>query len=308
MIKYILTVILISNFAFGLDLNNLLNNVKQSSNKELLEEQKRLEEFLNNKEKQKQLLIKTQNELKQENLKTKKLKAIIEEKEKVLSKQEALLNVKIGDLGEMFGSVRQTSADFLTNYNRSFTASQFPKKEEIFKKFSNSKKLPTIEELTTFWHTMLDEIIQSGNISKYKATVISDNGEKTLKDVTRVGLFSAFSDGNYLKYSNDINSLVELSVQPSSNYKSEAKDFENSSNEIKQVLIDPTKGTLFDMLGNNPTLMDRVNQGGIVGYIILVLGGLGILFAIYKIAILNIIHNKIKNKKKIFQITIIQTL
>ncbi|AXX91397.1 hypothetical protein CPU12_03065 [Malaciobacter molluscorum LMG 25693] len=298
MIKYILTVILISNFAFGLDLNNLLNNVKQSSNKELLEEQKRLEEFLNNKEKQKQLLIKTQNELKQENLKTKKLKAIIEEKEKVLSKQEALLNVKIGDLGEMFGSVRQTSADFLTNYNRSFTASQFPKKEEIFKKFSNSKKLPTIEELTTFWHTMLDEIIQSGNISKYKATVISDNGEKTLKDVTRVGLFSAFSDGNYLKYSNDINSLVELSVQPSSNYKSEAKDFENSSNEIKQVLIDPTKGTLFDMLGNNPTLMDRVNQGGIVGYIILVLGGLGILFAIYKIAILNIIHNKIKKQEK----------
>ncbi|RXJ99216.1 hypothetical protein CRU98_07595 [Arcobacter sp. CECT 8986] len=298
MIKYILTAILISNFAFGLDLNNLLNNVKQSSNKELVEEQKRLEEFLNNKEKQKQLLIKTQNELKQENLKTKRLKAIIEQKEKVLAKQEALLNVKIGDLGEMFGSVRQTSADFLTNYNRGFTASQFPQKEEIFTKFSNSKKLPTIEELTTFWHTMLDEIIQSGNISKYKANVIAHNGEKSIKDVTRVGLFSAFSDGNYLKYSNDIHSLVELSVQPSSSYQSEAKDFEESSNEIKQVLIDPTKGTLFEMLGNNPTLMDRVNQGGIVGYIILVLGVLGILFAIYKIAILNITHNKIKKQEK----------
>ncbi|RXJ87510.1 MotA/TolQ/ExbB proton channel family protein [Arcobacter sp. CECT 8985] len=298
MIKYILTAILVSNLAFALDLNNLLNNVKNSSSKELVAEQKRLEEFINNKQKQKQLLIQTKKELKEENILTKQLKDIIEKQENVLTKKQTLLNSKIGDLGEMFGSVRQTSADFLTNYKRSFTASQFPQKKQIFKKFSDSKKLPTIDELTTFWHTMLDEIIQSGNISNYKASVIAHDGKKSIQEVTRVGLFSAFSNGNFLKYSDDINSLVELSVQPSSSYQNEAKEFQKSSNEIKQVLIDPTKGTLFEMLGNNPTLLDRINQGGIVGYIILVLGGLGLIFAIYKMVTLNIIHNKIKKQEK----------
>ncbi|AXH08791.1 hypothetical protein CP960_05500 [Malaciobacter halophilus] len=298
MIKYILTTLLIVNASFALDLNSLLQNVKDSSNKEIIEEQKRLKDFIDNKNRQKELLIKTKKELKQENLETQRLKKIIEDNEKILAKKESELNIKIGDLGEMFGSVRQTSADFLTNYNRSFTASQFPQKKEVFTKFSNSKKLPTIDELTTFWHTMLDEIIQSGNIANYNATVIANNGQKNTQEVTRIGQFSAFSNGNFLAYSKDMNALIELSVQPSSKYQDSAKEFEASTNEIKNVLVDPTKGTLFTMLGNNPTLMDRINQGGIVGYIILTLGALGLIFAIYKMIILNIIHTKIKKQRK----------
>ncbi|RXJ88486.1 hypothetical protein CRV01_12115 [Arcobacter sp. CECT 8983] len=298
MIKYILATLLIINSSFALDLENLLNSVKQTSNKEIIEEKQRLKEFIENKNQQKALLLQVQKDLRIENNETKRLKKLIEANEEVLTVKEAELNVKIGDLGEMFGSVRQTSADFLTNYQRSFTASQFPQKEEIFTKFSNSKKLPTIEELTSFWHAMLDEIIQSGKVATYKANVILQNGERNNQDVTRIGVFSAFSDGNFLKYSNDINSLIELSTQPSSAYISDAKEFEESSNEIKTALIDPTRGTLFEMLGNNPTIMDRINQGGIVGYIIILLGVLGLLFAAYKIVFLNLIHKKIKKQQK----------
>ena len=298
MIKYILATLLIINSSFALDLENLLHSVKQTSNKEIIDEKKRLKEFVENKNQQKELLLQAKKDLKLENIETKRLKKLIEANEEILTSKEAELNVKIGDLGEMFGSVRQTSADFLTNYQRSFTASQFPQKEEIFTKFSNSKKLPTIEELTSFWHTMLDEIIQSGQVSTYQASVILQNGERNIQDVTRVGVFSAFSNGNFLKYSNDINSLIELSTQPSSAYTSNAKDFEASSNEIKSALVDPTRGTLFEMLGNNPTIMDRINQGGIVGYIIITLGVLGLLFAAYKIVFLNLVHTKIKKQQK----------
>ncbi|WP_417331701.1 MotA/TolQ/ExbB proton channel family protein [Halarcobacter sp.] len=298
MIKYILATLLIINSSFALDLENLLHSVKQTSNKEIIDEKKRLKEFVENKNQQKALLLQAKKDLKLENIETKRLKKLIEANEEVLTSKEAELNVKIGDLGEMFGSVRQTSADFLTNYQRSFTASEFPQKEEIFTKFSNSKKLPTIDELTSFWHTMLDEIIQSGQVSTYQASVILQNGERNIQDVTRVGVFSAFSNGNFLKYSNDINSLIELSTQPSSAYTSNAQDFEESSNEIKSALVDPTRGTLFEMLGNNPTIMDRINQGGIVGYIIITLGVLGLLFAAYKIVFLNLIHTKIKKQQK----------
>jgi len=270
MIKYILLTLLIINSSFALNLENLLNSVKQTSNKEIIQEQQRLKEFIENRNKQKELLLQVQKELKQENIETKKLKKLIEKNEEILTQKEAELNVKIGDLGEMLGSVRQTSADFLTNYQRSFTASQFPQKEELFTKFSQSKKLPTIEELTQFWHIMLDEIIESGKVATYQSNVILQDGKRTTQDVTRVGVFSV----------------------------SNAKDFESSSNEIKSVLIDPTRGTLFEMLGNNPTLTDRINQGGIVGYIIITLGVLGLLFAVYKIIFLSLIHKKIKNQQK----------
>ncbi len=64
MIKYILTVLLLINSSFALDLNSLLNNVKQSSNKEIIQENKRLKDFIENKNRQKELLNKTKRELK----------------------------------------------------------------------------------------------------------------------------------------------------------------------------------------------------------------------------------------------------
>lgn len=297
MIKYILGLTIFATFAFSLNLETLLESVKNESNKELKEEKQRLQEFIEDKNKQAILLNMSKQELSLAEKKTKELKKLIEENELVLVEKENELSAKAANLGEMFGSVRQTSADFLTNFQNSLTASQDSNKEEVFTKFANSKKLPNINELTTFWHSMLDEIIQSGNITQYDADIILNNGEKVNKEVTRVGLFAAVSNGNYLTYSQDMNSLVELSVQPNDSILDEAHHFEKS-NDIENITIDPTRGTLFEMLENNPTILDRVNQGGVVGYIILVLGGLGLLFAFFKMIVLNIYSIKIKSQMK----------
>ncbi len=297
MIKYILGLTLFVTFAFSLNLETLLESVKNESNKELKEEKQRLQEFIDDKNQQAILLNMSKKELSLAEKKTKELKKIIEENELILVEKENELSAKAANLGEMFGSVRQTSADFLTNFQNSLTASQDLNKEDVFTKFANSKKLPNINELTTFWHSMLDEIIQSGNISQYNANIILNNGEKVNEEVTRVGLFAAVSNGHYLTYSQDMKSLVELSVQPNNSILDEAHHFEKA-NDITNITIDPTRGTLFEMLENNPTILDRVNQGGVVGYIILVLGGLGLLFAFFKMIVLNIYSVKIKSQMK----------
>lgn len=297
MIKYILGLTLFVTFAFSLNLETLLESVKNESNKELKEEKQRLQEFIDDKNQQAILLNMSKKELSLAEKKTKELKKIIEENELILVEKENELSAKAANLGEMFGSVRQTSADFLTNFQNSLTASQDLNKEDVFTKFANSKKLPNINELTTFWHSMLDEIIQSGNISQYDANIILNNGEKVNEEVTRVGLFAAVSNGHYLTYSQDMKSLVELSVQPNNSILDEAHHFEKA-NDITNITIDPTRGTLFEMLENNPTILDRVNQGGVVGYIILVLGGLGLLFAFFKMIVLNIYSVKIKSQMK----------
>lgn len=297
MIRYFLTFAIFTSLAFALNLEGLLQSVKNESNKELSNEKRRLQTFVNNKNEQAHILNKSKDTLIQKEIVSNQLKTTIDENELLLEQKENELEEKAANLGEMFGSVRQTSTDFLTNFQHSLTASEDIKKEEIFSKFANSKKLPNLEELTTFWHSMLDEIIKSGNISQYKANVILNTGEKANKEITRVGLFAAVSEGKYLTYSNDMKSLVELAIQPNSNILEEAKNFEKSE-QISTITIDPTRGTLFEMLENNPTILDRIHQGGIVGYIILVLGAMGLLFALFKMLVLNVYSFKIKSQIK----------
>ncbi len=295
--RVLFTLMVSLTFAFSINLETLLQSVKADSAKELQEEKQRLQEFIDNKNEQALLLKKVQDELKVAEQKSEELIKEVDKNELILEEKETELSTKAADLGEMFGSVRQTSADFLTTYQDSLTASQDPSKEAIFAKLAESKKLANIEELTQFWHTMLDEIIKSGSIDKYNASIILNNGEKVNEDVTRVGLYAAVSDGKYLNYSSDMKSLVELAVQPNSSMTSLAKDFEGS-NGIANIVIDPTRGTLLEMIENNPTLLDRVKQGGIVGYIIIALGVLGVLFAIYKMVILNMYSMKINTQMK----------
>jgi len=280
---------------FALELENLLNDIKKDSSKQLQEEKQRLEEFKQNSAQQKQLLEESKKQLKTLNKQSEKLKTILDKNEDLLAQKEMVLKEKTGDLGEMFGSVRQASADFLTSFQNSLTATQTPKREVLFEELSNSKKLPNIQKLENLWHAMLDEIIKSGNVEKYPNQVILNNGEKVIKEITRVGLFSAKAEDKYFIYSDDMKSLIELSTQPSSVGSS---PFSSLSSDKNSFVIDPTRGTLFKMLDNQPTLKQRIEQGGIVGYIIILLGLLGLLFALYKIVILNLYSKQIKKQMK----------
>ena len=297
MIKYILSLSLICSLSYALNLESLLQKVKNESKVELDLENKRVANFVQNKNEQKILLEQTKKALALEEKRSITLKKLIEKKEQLLIQEEEVLEKKAASLGEMFGSLRQSSSDFLINFQDSLTASQDINKEEFFHTLANSKKLANINELKSYWISMLDEIIKSSNIEKYQAQVILNSGEKVNKKITRVGLFSATSEGKYFTYSSDMKSLVELAVQPSSSDISNAKDFEKSKG-ISSILIDPTRGTLLKMIENNPSIMDRINQGGIVGFVILVLGGSGLIFAFYKMILLNIYSVKIKKQRK----------
>ncbi len=294
--KKVLLIFLLSfSSMFALELENLLNDIKKDSSLQLQKEKQRLEEFRQNSAKQKQLLNESKSILKEETKLSEKLKAILDKNEELLAQKEAVLREKTGDLGEMFGSVRQTSADFLTNFQNSLTATQTPQRENLFESFANSKKLPNIKQLESLWHGMLDEIIKSSNIEKYSTQMILNNGEKVTNDITRVGLFSAKADDKYYIYSNDMKALVELSTQPSS---VDSSLFSSLSSNKNSFIIDPTRGTLFELLNNQPTLEQRIEQGGVVGYIIIFLGALGLIFAFYKMIILNLYFKKIKSQMK----------
>ena len=62
------------------------------------------------------------------------------------------------------------------------------------------------------------------------------------------------------------------------------------------AVIDPTRGALLGMLTEKPSLGERIDQGGIVGYAILALGAIGILFALYRFIYLMGVTTKVRKQ------------
>jgi biopolymer transport protein ExbB len=116
--------------------------------------------------------------------------------------------------------------------------------------------------------------------------------------VTRVGLFNVVSDGKYLEYVPETSRLVELQRQPQSRYTSRAEDLEEASSGLNAFAIDPTRGQLLGLLVQAPNLAERIAQGQIVGYTIIVLGVIGLLLAIWRLLILTGIGAKMRSQAK----------
>ena len=123
-------------------------------------------------------------------------------------------------------------------------------------------------------------------------------GAKVTKEVVRIGPFALVSDGKYLEYNGVTGSVSELLRQPAPRYGDSAAALQNSNGEIIQFGVDPTGGSILGLLVQAPNLQERVEQGGTVGYIILVVGAAGFLLAMYKLVALMLIRMSVNKQLK----------
>jgi len=86
--------------------------------------------------------------------------------------------------------------------------------------------------------------------------------------------------------------LVTLPRQPNGDYLSMAKKMAAVSTGQVDIGIDPTRGVILSMLIQAPDSIERIKQGGIIGYIILVMGGLGFIYALFRLTILSLTAKK----------------
>jgi len=124
------------------------------------------------------------------------------------------------------------------------------------------------------------ETVESGRVVRFPAPVIDTNGESSEQEVIRVGLFNAQAQGRYLTYQTETGRFVVLARQP---------DQITLGNKTDGApAIDPTRGVLLSLLVETPDLAERIQQGGVVGYVILALGALGLLIVIFRLIYLAI--------------------
>jgi biopolymer transport protein ExbB len=280
------------------NLDQLLAKVK----KERISKQKELtareQKFVSAKNKQAALLAQAKKELAALERKTAQLQKVFEKNEKQLAGLEEKLTIASGTLGEMFGVVKQVAGDFKGQFQNSIISAQFPGRDKFMANLAERKKLPAIKELNQLWFEIQREMTESGKVIKFKAPVVTPDGVKTEKEVTRVGAFNLASDGKYLVYQSATNQIIELPRQPQGKFLGMIEDLEGLSSGYSAFGLDPSRGTILSMLVQAPTLGERVDQGGLVGYVILSLLALGLVMVGERIFTLNKEEKKMRAQLK----------
>lgn len=263
-------------------LDSLLNDVVQDSNKQKSIDKSREAKFLSDLKNAQKLLNEKKAALKREKQKTKDLKNLFEKQKVAIAKYQNDLDKKSENLKDLFSMLKQQARDFSSLLKGSITSAQIDGRQQFLENLSKTGTTPNIDDIRKFWTLYLQEIIESGKIKTFETSVIDTDGNKKKEKVTRVGLFSAFNTHEYIKYDDTLQAFVTLVRQPDNNYLDYIQKFYQANNELVPLLIDPTRGVLFSMLKEEPTIKDRVEQGGIIGYIILALGALTLLFSLYR--------------------------
>ncbi|PHS65907.1 MAG: energy transducer TonB [Thalassobium sp.] len=271
--------------------DSLLNLVKQGQARDDKEFKQRLARFNLSKAEQEKMVADAQNERSRlEQLSAQKEKEFQQNETAVAEAQERLNN-RLGSLKELFGVLQQVAGDTKAVFEGSVISSELPGREQfltdLIKTAGSSSKLPSIEELERLWFEMQREMTYSGRVSTYNAQVVLPSGDTTEEQVIRVGGFNVVADGKYLNWDLEAGRLVELDKQPGSRYTDPAAELASASGtDLTGFWIDPSRGQLLKIMGQSPELGDRVDQGGVVGYIIIVLGAIGIALALWRMVVL----------------------
>ena len=199
-----------------------------------------------------------------------------DENEKKLAELEEKLTLKLGNLGEMFGVVKQVSGQTRGEFKNSITNIDNPNRDLFLKNLAESKKLPNLDDISGLWIELLKEISNAENVKSFDTEVLTADGKLTNLNVLRIGTFSLSSDGKFLKHLIDTNQVEFLPSQPSGVSKRKLSNLQSAENGMFTVDIDPTRGAILEKLIQKKTFFQRIADGGLVGYVIILLGLFGV--------------------------------
>ena len=300
-LKYFLLLFIVGGFVSASPLDELLEKVMQERQLESQAFQKREQKFRQNKNQQQKLLKQALQELRKEELLSRRLNAEFEKNEKDLSILQNELQLAVGVLGEVFGVVKQTAGDFRGQVLNSVISAEIPGREKFATAIASRKKLPTTQELKQLWFEIQREITEQGKVTRFTADVIAVGGAKTKEQITRVGSFNLIHKGKYLSYQGDISQVVELARQPERRFTRYIDDVEKAKEEHTAFALDPSRGSLISILIRTPSLWARIKQGGWIGWTIISVLIFGLILVLERFLVIREEHLKIQaqlNNKK----------
>ena len=262
----------------ALTLDELLELVKAGKFAENEEATKRENRFSKEKNRQQTLLANAKAERAKLEAIATSLEATFEANDAKLNLLEDQLKTRLGSLYETFGHLQGVASDTEDYFKTAITSGQFGKDREIFlkdlaKKMGEGVSVATIEEIEQLWYELSRELVASGSVERFEATVIDNDGESSIEDVVRIGNFNAVAEGQYLTYLSKRGAYETLPKQPG-RYLDGTYDIFDEDSGFVQFAVDPTGpqgGALLVNLISLPSFFEQIQYGRITGYTIILL-------------------------------------
>lgn len=272
---------------------DLLRLIEQGQSRDSRESRQREATFAQARNRQQSLLNQARaDRTRQENISSNLEQQFEDNQQRIITARQAL-DERLGALKELFGVLQTVAGDTQGRFDDSLTNIQYPDRGaflvELGTKMAGASSLASIEDIERLWAMLQREIYESGRTVRFTHLVTAADGEQSETEVVRIGSFNIVSDQGYLTYRMNEGqvSLRELARQPEGRYTSTTGDMMDADSGVVTFGLDVTRGTILGLLVESPTIRDRIEQGGIVGYCIIALGLVGLLIAILRLIALS---------------------
>lgn len=283
-------------------LDELLRLVQEGRAREQREHRERESKFRAARDEQAKLLADARKQRAAAERQSEQLESTFHANELKIIDVSAQLETNMGELKELFGVLQQVTGDAQGLLESSITNAQFPDRApflvQLNGKLASGATLPSIEEIERLWFLMQQEMTETGKVVKFPAVVIARDGRELQEDIIRVGAFNLVSRGRYLQYTPETGNLSELARQPEGRFTKTTERLFDAQNSSVSFGIDPTRGQILATYLDRPGLRERVQQGGLIGYVIIALGGIGFLIAAERLISLSLSSRKVTAQLK----------
>ena len=263
--------------------NTLIESAEQFSKYERNFDSARLAAFKQDLSAQEQALQQARASLAAEEKRAEELREQFSDNEEILTEKTEALRIRTGSLGEMFGVVRQVAGDLRTITSSSITRIDGTDTPADLDALAESKALPDLGRIKALWQTLRQEASLSSEVVQITAPVVQADGSTAEEQSVRIGAFTVVgtsNGGQYLIADEQLGALRPPYRQPG-----EASMLSDwlGSNGVALVGIDPSRGALLNIEAATPSIVERIQQGGTIGYIIIALGVIGLLVALWRL-------------------------
>jgi len=268
-------------------MTELLERIQQGQARDSREARQRESEFSRRKNEQQSLLNQARAERARQERNSARLENLFQDNQTKIVAARVALDERLGALKELFGVLQTVSGDTQARFKGSLTDIQYPDRGdflvELGNKMASKNELASIEDMERLWYELQREVTESGRVVRFSHEITTAAGEIMTVPVVRVGVFNIVFEDGYLKYDSTTTNVSELQRQPEqSRYTNSTADMLDATSGPVTFGLDVTRGGILELLVESPTVGERINQGGIVGYCIIVLGFIGLLIGIWR--------------------------
>lgn len=203
------------------------------------------------------------------------------------------------------GTVRATGNDAVSFARDNPITAEHTERIDMLDKIVSAKRLPGLDDLKNLVEFYFEEMEESGKIFKRTGEFIGPDGKTTTGEIIRIGRFTTYfrlpnGTVGFLKPEASGKRLVAFTGEPPGWMLDQISDYFKGESDVAPV--DLSNGGFFVQLTKTITPTEKLEQGGVIMYVILGVGIFAVLLGLERIIVLGTkskasekVMNEIKN-------------